>query len=229
MKIQLQPNKRQMADLKVLCDLGSEEIAKVVDGLAQLDHQPLSIESFLSTLKKFTDRPDDVIQSLGRQALSLNTLIRKSALDVEDATGALTKAIKDGADWSPEELKKWATVEIQLKRLLTSDKISIVSKTLDLTYDFANLYRNGRILTDIRPIFDDHSNDIRGSVISFTFRLQYDSGDGDHGLSIAMDKKDVEQLLHQCTRALEKAKSSHELMSGIKAIPSVIAGEEHDV
>ena len=85
-----------------------------------------------------------------------------------------------------------------------------------------------RIITDIRPIFNDDATDIDASVISYTLRLNYDNPEGNHSLSIAMDESDIEELIQQCNRAFSKAQLSKDRMRNTAGIPTIISGEQPD-
>lgn len=123
--------------------------------------------------------------------------------------------------------------EPQLRQLFQADAIRTVSKATDLAYDHANLFQGARIVTDIRPVFNDLDDDqlkMDGAVVSYTLRMHFDNRDGNHSLSIALDESDVLVLKDQCERALQKAKIAFSRMSQpqVIGIPTVISGEDID-
>lgn len=120
-----------------------------------------------------------------------------------------------------------------MSKLFQADAVRTVSKATDLAYDHANLFQGVRIVTDIRPVFNDLDDDrlaIDGAVVSYTLRLHFDNREGDHSLSIALDEADILVLQDQCERALRKAKIAYERMSQPQnaGIPTVISGEDTD-
>jgi hypothetical protein len=99
-----------------------------------------------------------------------------------------------------------------------------------LAYEYANLFQGARIVTDVRPVFNDGDDDemqIDGAVVSFTLRLHYDNREGNHSLSIALDETDVRALHHQCERALQKARMA-QIRIQDAGIPTVISGKSSD-
>ena len=99
------------------------------------------------------------------------------------------------------------------------------STTLDLMYEYENLLQSARVVTDIRPVFSQDATWIEGSVVSHTLRLRYDSTEGDHSISIAVDESDIRELERQCRRALLKAQTARTLMVEQAKVPTVISGD----
>ena len=96
----------------------------------------------------------------------------------------------------------------------------------ELSYDYANLVRNIRILSDIRPLYDEHADVIEGAVISHTMRLHYDSADGEHELSLALDEGDIAKLIQQCERSLKKSVAAKKLMEEKARISTILSGQD---
>jgi len=112
-----------------------------------------------------------------------------------------------------------------LIRLLKCRPVRLAATAIELSYDYANLVRNVRILSDIRPLYDEEAEKIEGAVISHTMRLHYDSADGEHELSLAMDEKDISNLMEQCKRALKKSQTAKASVH----FPSIISGQPAEV
>lgn len=122
-------------------------------------------------------------------------------------------------------------LESHFAELLQDKSVRTVSKALDLAYEYANLFQDARIVTDIRPIFndvDDEQMEIEAAVVAFTLRLHYDDRQGNHSLSVALDETDVRTLKYQCERALHKAQLAQDRMRDMVGVPTIISGEAHD-
>lgn len=159
-------------------------------------------------------------------------LIKQRELEsVEELTGSLRDGLGHiNPAWSVDELKRWDSVAPIVGELSVCDAIRTVSKATALEYDFANLFKAGRIITDIRPVFNDQqgeSLEIDGTVVSHTLRLSYDNSSGDHDLSLALDMKDIRALKLQCDRAIQKAQLAKHLASEA-GYPTVVCGEDGD-
>jgi hypothetical protein len=110
--------------------------------------------------------------------------------------------------------------------VLDSKLIRMSATANELSYDYANLTRHIRILSDIRPLFNEHAESIEGAVISHTLRLQYDSADGEHELSLALDEEDIAKLMRQCERALKKSSAARKLMEEKAGVPTILPGQD---
>ena len=82
--------------------------------------------------------------------------------------------------------------------------VGVAADVANLLYDHKNIYRNARVLTDFRPLFNDvqQPTTLRAGVIFHTLRLTMVSvDDGDSSLYVALDTAD----LHSLRRALDRA------------------------
>jgi hypothetical protein len=102
-----------------------------------------------------------------------------------------------------------------------------VAKVLELSFDYMNLLQAAKVITDVRPLYDDaKGDDVQGLIITFTLRLIYVSADGQHSMSIALDKADIDQLEEQCRRARVKAQSAYEKIAQPAGLPAIITGNQ---
>jgi len=168
----------------------------------------LNPDELLGAIKENLGSDEPAADSLMRQALSLNGLIRQTGMRPDAILNGVSSAIERDSNWPPEEIASWNAIEPEFCKLLDLNAFRLAAATIDLSYDYANLFRNGRIITDVRPIFTGDASAIEGAVISFTLRLRFDSVDGGHELSIALDQGDIEDLLQQCQRALLKSQTA---------------------
>jgi hypothetical protein len=166
--------------------------------------------------------------SVVRQALSLHGLVRQGRRSLPDVLEGIRSGIEADSGWTDEEKEKWQAVEPQFRELVASPAVRLVTTAIDLSYEYANLLRRARILTDIRPLYNNDATEIEGAVVSHTLRLRYDSIDGNHQLSIAMDELDVRELVKECERALRKATTARHLMKDKVNVPTIISGEQED-
>jgi hypothetical protein len=173
-----------------------------------------------------TDR-SDVANRVIRPLIALQAIIRQRRLQPDEAVEAVRLALLASSPrWEPAELDRWTQVEPAFKDLLASPAVRQVSIALDLMYEHENLLQSARVVTDIRPVFSEDAGCIDGSVVSHTLRLRYDSTEGDHSISIAMDEADIRELERQCKRALLKAQTARILMTDKANVPTVIAGDD---
>jgi hypothetical protein len=97
--------------------------------------------------------------------------------------------------------------EFPLGELLTSAPVQQAAKALDLRNAYERILLTSRIVSDIRPVFDD--DDIKESVtaamVNHTLQLKYSGSAHDQqDLHIAVDIDDLKRLREQIDRALKK-------------------------
>lgn len=102
----------------------------------------------------------------------------------------------------PEELARLRTT---FKSLLTVRALSTQTKADELQRDFANIFWDAKVITDIRPVWD---GDVRkppaGAVITNTLKLEYHYTGGHGELYVYLDKEDIDTLLLALKRAKNK-------------------------
>lgn len=230
MALHITPRPDQLAGLALLRDLDAQDTERLISSLTNHGKaliMPSELRQLLSQV--FPDKPSEVI-AISRQLISLYTLCRQRNLNPEELLEGLTSGLQSSASgWSKKEITQWRQSLPLLKELLSLSNIKTIVKALDLSYDYANLFQNAKILTDIRPVFDDNASTIEGAAISFTLRLFYDNIDESKNISIALDEKDVTTLMNTCSRALKKAKSAKKFMIDANISKTFICGENNDL
>lgn len=225
MSLQLRATRQQLADLKKIAELGVDNLVQVFEKLQGLPNPTIGPQELLAVVSALL--PDDA-ECLVRQLLSLQGLMRQTGRSVDEVMSGLRTAIeREGADvgLSPTE---WDRVVDILKQLVEEQSVRLSATAIELAYDYANLLRRTKILTDIRPLFSENAETIEGAVVSYTLRLHYNSADGEHELSVALDQADVQALVAQCLRALKKADTSRSLMIDKCGIGVTVSGEAND-
>jgi len=226
MPVRISLRREQLRDLSILRDLGDKTIQSIVDRLSGLDSaiKPSEIMQGLSDV--LPDRPNDV-NVLMNLLMSLVTLRRQRNLTVEGLLEGLNNGITSSGAWKDKEFSDWKFLKPDLLRLFSLPSVWTVVKAMDLSYDYSNLLQNIKILTDIRPVFNDDASVIQGSVVSYTLRIYFSTlQEKIESLSIALDEKDVKRLLELCNRALKKAQTAKSFMQGNNIKRTFITGEE---
>lgn len=215
---------KQKEDLKVISNIEPTSLEQLLDELRNIS-TPLANQVELKKMFYHSlDKENGNI--LYRHIFSISTLLREHSITVDEFFTSMDASLgKSG--WSSEELKKWTDISKYLKDILQLDVICLVTKILDLTYDYTNLLEKSRILTDVRPVFDEKKNQIIGSIVTQTLRLHYYSEDASHSLSITLDEKDLNTLEEACLDAKKKAKQAKDLMKEKCGIQSFIVGDSY--
>ncbi len=218
MPIKVKPDKDQLAQLRHCTRIDASKLADLVIHLSDLAKPPLIADQLLAEIKSKLSSGD--AEALLPQVLSMSMIARSS----ESKSTEVVKAFRNSFE-SPEEQDAWDKIAGSIQVLMDAPAIRLVTKAMQLSYDYANLLRKANIVTDLRPLFDDSGTVVEGGVVTHTLRIAYQSDDGGHDLSLALDLKDVQKLYNQCERAIKKATSIRDEFSQATNKPCMISGE----
>lgn len=155
---------------------------------------------------------------------SISNLIAKYALDGSGALGALMSLMvvqrKYRIDTETLVTSLQSSFEVPeggdgLRSLLRSGKIKRFAKAYALRNEYERILTDSRIMSDVRPVFDDDEEtpSIQAATVNHALRLTYRAGDGDsHDVHIALDIDDLKKLKRQIDRAIGKDKAAQELL-----------------
>jgi hypothetical protein len=223
---QLRLHPGQLTDLAEIRDTSPELLRAIAERFRTVSPRPMRpMELHREISQALGDKPDAAHRIL-RTLLSLQAIIRQRRLTADEVVEAVRQGLEaSDPRWEAAEMERWRSVEPSFKELLVAPVVRLVSATLDLMYEYQNLLQSARVITDIRPVFSEDAARIEGSVVSHTLRIRYDSTEGDHSISIAMDESDIRELQKQCQRALLKAQTARSLMVQQANVPTVISGD----
>lgn len=228
MPVQLNLKKVQLEDLATIRDLDDsilEQIIEKINSAPQVPLHPNQINQLINNILKDPIKTSSVVRNLA----SSYALIGQRDMSPKDIVEAITNGIKaeSRTPWSEKELRRWEAKFSVLIKLYSLVNIKLLIKALELSYDYDNLFQNSKILTDIRPVYDDLAENIRGAIISHTLHIYYDNSIGSNSIQISLDEKDIKQLYDNCDRALKKSQVAKSLWSKT-GIESFICGTEDD-
>lgn len=221
MAVKIKFNPDQLKQLLRCAKIDGEKLADLVIQLGNHTEPILLPDRLLDELKK--QLSEDEAELLLSQVLWLSMLVRVS----ESKSVDVMKALRDAVD-SPDRQAEWDSIAVSMQGLIDSTPIRLVTKAMELSYDYANLLRKARIITDLRPLFDDEGEKVEGGVVTHTLRVAYLSDDGGHEVSLALDLQDVKKLREQCDRAIIKANSIRDEFVQSTKKPCLISGESEE-
>jgi hypothetical protein len=206
MTLQIRLQKRDLAHLERIREIGQAALRQVIVELSKLPVAPCQPEKLHDSISEALDGDVQRAEVLLRQLLSLNGMRRQLNLRSDEVFLGLDSGLRRGG-WGQEELAKWESVSGIFKELFDLPIVRLSAKALDLSYQHTHLFERAQIITDIRPVFNDDATEIQGTVVSHKLLLRYHDSMGTHELSLAVDKKDIEALIQQCNRALKKSET----------------------
>jgi len=198
-------NERGIAIIKLLSDSEVNQISEVLRKFSP----PIKFSKVISDVRPILEgRSEEDIESLVDTIYSLYSLRFYREAPIEEFLVDLLDAIRESDN---EELKtinsdEAAALEFRLKSLLTARTFSVLTKAHDLHGEFANIFWNAKVISDIRPVWDE---DVKvppvGVVITQTLKLEYGDIEGSKELYLNVNEGDIELLISVLLRAREKA------------------------
>jgi hypothetical protein len=135
------------------------------------------------------------------------TRLKVSPAEMADlVTGVLRRSTSAEAE---SRLNRWESARAKVvgaaEQLNDDHPLAVAAKSLRIVsahqFDLAEI----RILTDVRPVFNQAGDKIVQSIISHILSIDYHDGRGHHVIQFSLDGEDVAQLKESCERAARKA------------------------
>jgi hypothetical protein len=171
-----------------------------------------------------TDMSVESSEQLIDALLALHSLRRSLKSSTSELLARIDRGIAlqapDG--WREAHGSNWQASREALLQLLAEDHpLASLEKAIELAYAGQNLLSRARLVTDVRPVFDEAGETVLRSVVSFVLMLRYHDGALTHRLDLALDKSDVEDLAAACLRGLKKATLLQEHLTRVGWLASV--------
>jgi hypothetical protein len=131
-------------------------------------------------------------QTIADMIISIGLFAKRRNISVASAMWSFEDSLKASglADDTLDGLSKLKPV---LPALAEHPSIATLVKVIDLSLEYTNAFDNARIVTDIRPIFeDDVERGVIAGIISHVLRLTYLQDGQLKTVSIATDHSDLE-------------------------------------
>jgi hypothetical protein len=121
---------------------------------------------------------------------------------VQDVVGGYADATQDDAVESAD----LGNLEINLEKILSVRVIRASFKARNLLNDRDKLYLDSRVLTDLRPVFDDELTEhLLGTLVTHSLKINVRTGREVSTLFVSLDTTDVKELKAALDRAIDKA------------------------
>ena len=218
MGIELSITPQLQSDIEAMLAISTDQMAQAIK--TSESSSLLRPEDLVRTITKVLEQSRAT--TLVRLSLSLRAVGHQSGVSIDEVVEGLRNGLFRER-WDDEKLKSFDAQREQFVAFLKSPNVRRISMALSLSYEHAHFFQSARIITDIRPIYDDSAISIEGAVVSHTLRLRYD------GLSLALDLDDIVHLRDQCDRALEKARVAYDLMEKKAGVVTMISGDKDEI
>lgn len=190
-------------DLNTLTQVFEE--APVVLNVREFNQKIVPKIDFLESPK--TNNLVDTIGSLYELRSSLNISTEEFVDEIVDVINSVNDESLKLSDENVEEFKK------RLNSLLNINSLSIRTKAANLIVDHQIIFRDAKLISDIRPIF---GNDVEekpiATVLVHTLKIEYIENNELKDFHIALDDKDVAKLITLLKRTQIKTESIKEFI-----------------
>jgi hypothetical protein len=155
-----------------------------------------------------------IIKMIVNELFSMNYAFEDMDLSTSEIAQSVAEAaFSEQSDEFPiDEADRDILKDRLAKLFVLKSSLGLTSKALGLLTDAKCLFYTARLLTDIRPIFNDKGDAVEATVILHNLILHYGE-DGDHkDFFITLDTNDIKVLRSVLDRADEKAKALRPLL-----------------
>ena len=197
-------NERGIAVIKLLSDSDTNQVSEVF----KKSIPPIRYTDIVSALQPILHGlSKEDIEDLVDAIYSLYFLRSDSDVSIQQFLADLLEAIKesDNKEIQTTNAAELAILESKFKSLLTIRPLSTLAKAHELRGDFANIFWDAKVISDIRPVWDE---DVKvppdGVVIAQTLKLKYGDVESPKELYLNMNEEDIELLISVLMRAQQK-------------------------
>ncbi len=202
----------QVSHFDRILSLDPRDFAKILRRLKAVRQFPVSpsglrdlIGNALTSEKRSEE--GNAIKALANILMGMGTVVSRGMTEIESYLDAIRADLKAAWASEPAKIERWDRIRPPLVEMLSTKPVRTTVKALDIAYEYANLLQFSRIMTDVRPVFNEDGDEVEGAVVAFTLRMNLLNAGHSQSLSIALDALDLRLLLEQCERALQKAET----------------------
>lgn len=166
--------------------------------------------------KEITDQ--EISQNSAKKLIDtlISLYIIKSNLNktVSEITQDILETIE--ADRTPLDENKIRIFKERLSHLLSINSMEICAKATNLRTEYSKIFGSARIITDIRPVFDnlvEHTNQLAGIIITHNLKIEFLESTNQQEFYLALDSDDIDELIETLNRAKHKEKILRNFLS----------------
>lgn len=189
-----------------LLRLGREVLERLAEELCK-EPPSLDPDTLAESVARRVDADCETVRSAVLLLWRLKMVQRRLDVSGEEFVASLGLGLQElpAKDWTEKDQECWTSVADVVVRSLSSDNaITAGAKAGELLLDQHLVFCSSRVITDMRPVFDDSAQAIMGFLPFHTLVLRCHEGAEGRDLHVAMDLKDVGILREQLERAEQK-------------------------
>lgn len=212
-----------------LIEIGPEKLERMVNEVANCDltFDTAGLARRLSKAIAFSQ--ERIEWAIHTVLIPLNSLRKAFRVSPKEFLQLLGKLIaSQNAEWYNKNGERWINIAPKVEPFLTPNGyFGQLSKTFQLLASRPTVARNLRILTELRPVFDDELSSTKAMVLTSTLVVEYEEGDDAKSLHLTVDQADLRMLQEQLDRAEKKVQLLEEQARKL-GVPFLVAGTERE-
>jgi hypothetical protein len=208
-----------------LIDLGPDRLVRLSKS-PTLDELTLDVKAVAETLSKtLVFESDRIERAITAVLLPLSGMRAAFEMEPSSFLQLLSDLIKkQNLEWYNENSDDWQKIAPFLEPLIAADGFyAILYKVFQLLVHRPALVRDLKILTELRPVYDDEVTSVKAMLMTSTLVINYEENTVSKRLHLSLDEEDLDTLRDQLDRAGRKGQRLEEKVSELK-IPILIAG-----
>ena len=202
---------RYRPGLAKINSLSIETATSVADALGRLPAS--SRKELIAVVERAAQLKSEEAESIVRSLYSLYMFRASAEASVADFVPVLIEAMQSSGVQGlavPDSSK--TALEAKLTSLLGLSTLERASKIEQLRADHQTIFYDAKILTDLRPVFDNPKDPPIGAVVTHTLKIICHEAGEHKELYLALDAEDVLTLKKIAERAADKMSSLQKVL-----------------
>jgi hypothetical protein len=200
--------KKNQSGLAKYINLNEETFGSVITTLENLPFALQFMEPLRKGVRSVEGIPPADASSIGDALVSLyaawSTSDRSSADFISDIVEGIIESNSDElAQFRESKERVWT----RLTRLFEIPSLTLAVKAEGFLFEFDNIFKSTRVLTDVRPVFDQDGKAPRALTVVHNLRIHYHRGDKHEDFFVALDSKDLQKLIDSLVRAKDRSEA----------------------
>jgi hypothetical protein len=194
--------------LGILAELGREGIGRLIGELAK-QQLTLDFEAIADHLAESLSLPGPDVDRLFSTILIPLNQARGAEQSAADFIRELNDVVERqaSAEWKAKFGEKWHDIVPVLEPLFDGDRfLWLAARAIQLLYNRPALLLDFRILTELRPVYDESVTRLRAMILSNTLVITYQHDDQEGTLHLSIDTEDLGAIGEQLERVQKKTR-----------------------
>lgn len=189
---------------KLLSSLSESDFKKLLNTLSNIDRDT-SPDRLLSTITQETEIKKNISSEITKILFSIYSLKEGFNNNISELANELLIALHN-LNIEIGDKSEWNKLELRLEKLLSFDQtIGNAFKALQLLSDYDKILFESKIITDVRPAFNDKDNiSTDTALIVHNLKIGYHKNDRQKEMYLALDSNDLNELKNNIERAMKK-------------------------